>query len=72
MKDPVFKNGDKVTPIYTNGYTSHLTMGKVYVVSDYTPTDYDGVFTWPAYVDLVGELGVNIRAHARRFKKVDQ
>ena len=46
MTDPVFKKGDKVTPVYSSGY--HLTMGKVYVVVAYDPPFNEETFTRPA------------------------
>ena len=66
--DPVFKAGDKVSPIYTSGY--HLTMGKVYEVVKYDPPFPDENFTWPAYVEFHDDRGVLVTAHARRFKSV--
>lgn len=66
MTDPVFKPGDKVTPVYTSGY--HLTMGKVYVVVSYDPPFHEEVFTWPAYVETHDDSGRLATAHARRFK----
>ena len=66
MTDPVFKPGDKVTPVYTSGY--HLTMGKVYVVVKYESSFCEETFTWPAYVQFHDDLGRLATAHARRFK----
>ena len=66
MTDPVFKAGDKVTPVYSSGY--HLTMGKVYVVVAYDPPFSEETFTWPAYVETHDDRGTLIVAHARRFK----
>lgn len=66
--DPVFKPGDKVTPIYVSGY--FLTMGKVYVVVSYDPPFREETFTWPAYVEFHDDRGVLVTAHARRFKPV--
>ena len=68
MTDPVFKPGDKVTPIYSSGY--HLTMGKVYVVVSYSPPFSADNFTWPAYVQIHDDRGVLVTAHARRFKPI--
>ena len=66
MSDPVFKKGDKVTPVYSSGY--HLTMGKVYVVVSYDPPFSEEAFTWPAFVQLHDDHGRFVTAHARRFK----
>ena len=66
--DPVFKPGDKVTPVYTSG--SFLTEGKVYVVVSYDPPYPDENFTWPAYVEFHDDRGVLVTAHAQRFKPV--
>ena len=66
MSDPVFKVGDKITPLYTSGY--HLTLGKVYVVVSYDPPFSEETFTWPAYVQFHDDLGRLTTAHARRFK----
>ena len=66
MTDPVFKKGDKVTPLYASGY--HLTMGKVYEVVTYDPPFSEETFTWPAYVEVIDDRGTLIVAHARRFK----
>ena len=66
MSDPVFKAGDRVTPVYSSGY--HLTMGKVYVVVAYDPPFSEETFTWPAYVSFHDDLGKLATAHARRFK----
>ena len=68
MTDPVFIEGQMVTPVYTNGYA--LTMGKEYKVVIYEPQLVDGSFTWPAYVHFVNDLGKLCIAHARRFKGV--
>ena len=68
MTDPVFKKGDKFTPLYTSGY--HLTIGKVYVVVKYDPPFSEETFTWPAYVEFHDNRGVLVTAHARRFKPV--
>ena len=68
MTDPVFKKGDKVTPLYASGY--HLTMGKVYVVVSYDPPFPEETFTWPAYVQFHDDRGKLVVAHARRFKLV--
>ena len=66
MTDPVFKVGDKVTPLYTSSY--HLTMGKVYEVVTYDPPFPDEYFTWPAYMEVIDDRGKCVVAHARRFK----
>ena len=66
MTDPVFKVGDKVTPVYSSDY--HLTMGKVYVVVTYDPPFSEETFTWPAYVEVIDDRGKCVVAHARRFK----
>ena len=66
MTDPVFKKGDKITPVYTSGY--HLTMGKVYKVVSYRPPFSEETFTWPAYVQIHDDSGRLVTAHARRFK----
>ena len=68
MRDPVFKPGDKVTPIYTSDY--FLTMGKVYEVVKYGPPFREENFTWPAYVQIHDDRGKLATAHARRFKPV--
>ena len=68
MRDPVFKPGDKVTPIHLSDY--HLTMGKAYVVVNYDPPYPDENFTWPAYVQIHDDRGKIATAHARRFKPV--
>lgn len=67
MTDPVFTEGQMVTPVYTSGYA--LTMGKEYKVVMYEPQLVDGSFTWPAYVHFVDDLGKKCIGHARRFKK---
>ena len=66
MTDPVFKVGDKVTPLYTLGYD--LTKGKVYKVVAYDPPWSEEIFTWPAYVQFHDNYGRLTTAHARRFK----
>ena len=66
MTDPVFKVGDKVTPVYSSDY--HLTMGKVYEVVTYDPPFSEETFTWPAYVEVIDDRGKHAVAHARRFK----
>ena len=66
MNDPVFKAGDKVTPVYSSDY--HLTMGKVYEVVTYDPPFSEETFTWPAYVEVIDDRGKHTVAHARRFK----
>ena len=66
MTDPVFKKGDRFTPLYTSGY--HLTMGKVYVVVAYDPPFSEETFTWSAYVQFHDDLGKLATAHAHRFK----
>ena len=66
MTDPVFKVGDKVSPVYSSGY--HLTMGKVYEVVTYDPPFSEETFTWPAYVEVIDDRGKHVVAHARRFK----
>ena len=66
MNDPVFQEGDKVTPLYTSGY--RLTMGKVYEVVSYDPPFPDGNFTWSAYVQIHDDRGSLVAAHARRFE----
>lgn len=68
MTDPVFTEGQMVTPVYTNGYD--LTMGKEYQVVMYEPQLVDGTFTWSAYVHFVDDYGKKCIAHARRFKGV--
>lgn len=68
MTDPVFIEGQMITPVYTNGYD--LTMGKEYQVVVYEPQLVGGTFTWPAYVHFVDDLGKKCIAHARRFKGV--
>ena len=68
MTDPVFKAGDKVSPVYTTDY--HLTKGKVYVVVTYSPPFPEEIFTWPAYVQIHDDLGKLVTAYARRFKQV--
>ena len=66
MRDPVFKPGDKVSPLYLSDY--HLTMGKVYEVVKFSPPFHEENFTWPAYVQIHDDRGVLVTAHARRFK----
>ena len=66
MTDPVFKVGDKVTPVYSSGY--HLTMEKVYEVVTYDPPFSEETFTWPAYVEVTDDRGKHTIAYARRFK----
>ena len=66
MTDPVFKVGDKVTPVYSSDY--HLTMGKVYEVVTYDPPFSEETFTWPAYVEVIDDRGKCVVAYARRFK----
>lgn len=67
MTDPVFNEGQTVTPIYTNGYD--ITWGKEYQVVLYEPQFVDDNFTWPAYVHFVDDSGRKCIAHARRFKE---
>ena len=66
--DPVFKEGDKVTPNYSSGY--HLTVGKVYEVVKYDPPFREENFTWPAYVQIHDDRGKLATTHARRFELV--
>lgn len=66
MTDPVFNQGDKITPIYTSGY--RLTAGKVYVVVSYDPPFSEENFTWPAYVEFLDDRGKFAVAYARRFR----
>ena len=66
MCDPVFNQGDKITPIYTSGY--HLTEGKVYKVVTYDPPFSEETFAWPAYVEVIDDRGKCVVAYARRFK----
>ena len=66
MRDPVFNQGDKVTPLYSSGY--HLTVGKVYEVVKYEAPFPDENFTWPAYVEFHDDRGRLAVAHAHRFK----
>ena len=68
MTDPVFKKGDRFTPLYTSDY--HLTMGKVYVVVAYDPPFSEETFTWSAYVQFHDDRGVLVTAHARRFELI--
>ena len=68
MDDPVFTEGQMVTPVYTNDY--NLTMGKEYQVVMYEPQLVDGTFTWPAFVHFIDDLGKKCGAHARRFKEI--
>ena len=68
MSDPVFNQGDRITPVYSSGY--HLTMGKVYKVFKFDPPFPDENFTWPAYVEIHDDRGTLVVAHARRFKLV--
>lgn len=68
MTDPVFHPGQKITPVYTNGYD--ITWGKEYQVVMYEP-QFAGVnYTWPAYVHFVDDSGRKCIAHARRFKEI--
>ena len=55
MTDPVFIEGQMITPVYTNGYD--LTMGKEYQVVMYEYQCADVNYTWPAYVHFVDDLG---------------
>ena len=68
MTDPVFIEGQMITPVYTNGYA--LTMGKEYQVVMYESQCADVNYTWPAYVHFVDDLGKKRTAHARRFKGI--
>ena len=69
MTDPVFHSGQKITPVYTNGYD--ITLGKEYEVVLYEPVCVDDYnYTWPAYVHFVDDYGKKCIAHARRFKGV--
>ena len=68
MRDPVFNQGDKVTPLYPSGYD--LTVGKVYEVVKYEAPFPDENFTWPAYVEVLDDRGKFVVAHARRFELV--
>ena len=54
MTDPVFIEGQMITPVYTNGYA--LTMGKEYQVVMYESQCADVNYTWPAYVHFVDDL----------------
>ena len=65
MTDPVFHPGQKITPVYTNGY--NITIGKEYVVVTYEPVCVDVNYTWPAYVHFVDDYGKKCIAHAKRF-----
>ena len=66
MSDPVFSQGDRITPVYSSGY--HLTMGKVYEVVKYEAPFPEDFFTWPAYVEIHDDRGKLAVAHARRFR----
>ena len=68
MDDPVFTEGQMITPVYTHDY--NLTMGKEYQVVMYEPQFVDGTFTWPAFVYFVDDLGKKCAGHARRFRGV--
>ena len=70
MTDPVFTEGQMVTPLYTSGYA--ITMGKEYTVLKYEPQFADVNFTWPPYVHFVDDFGKKCVAHARRFKEISR
>lgn len=69
MTDPVFHPGQKITPMYTDGYS--ITLGKAYMVDKYEPQFVDVNFTWPPYVHFVDDFGKKCIAHARRFKEIN-
>ena len=68
MTEPVFNPGQKITPVYTDGY--HITLGKEYEAVMYEPVWADVNYIWPAYVHFVDDYGKKCIAHARRFKGV--
>ena len=70
MTDPVFTEGQMVTPLYTSGYA--ITMGKEYTVLKYEPQFADVTFIWPPYVHFVDDFGKKCAAHARRFKEISR
>lgn len=65
-KAPVFVVGQVVEA--TGSYMHQITKGKLYTVTGYTPEDYTPTFTWPAYVEVVGDFGKKVSGHTHRFK----
>lgn len=61
-----FEHGQVVTATCSYGYV--LTEGKQYIVMSYEPPMYTPVFTWPAYVTVLGDHGEPVVAHTYRFK----
>lgn len=68
MADQVFEMGDKVRA--TCSYMHQIVEGKEYVVTGYTPRLVTPTFTWPAYVEVLGDFGKPVSGHTYRFAKV--
>lgn len=72
MNDPVFKVGQKIEAQVVLGARYYLTVGKVYEVLEYVePYRADNGFQFPAYVDVISDVGTRVRCHTTRFKPVD-
>jgi len=69
---PEFTIGQTVAGAYVQGYENHLTAGKRYVVTDYSPAERTEIgFTFPAYVTVIGDSGRPVTAHTYRFKAIN-
>ena len=70
----MFNEGDQVICTGSRGYD--FTTGKVYTVLKYEPQYYDADtpsgFTWPAYVKVKDDSGLEVFCHAHRFKLAEQ
>ena len=67
LKDPVFEVGQVV--IATGTYMHQINEGKEYTVIGYQPQEYTPIFTWPAYVTVIGNSGTPVTGHTHRFTK---
>jgi hypothetical protein len=72
---PVFTVGQAVVCRVARNYRDYLSAGKTYTVSAYGPRirDLDSYgFTWPAYVEVIGDTGTRVWCHAARFEAAPQ
>lgn len=68
---PEFTIGQTVTTGHISGYEYHLTAGKRYTVTDYSPpVRMENGYTFPAYVTVAGDDGRPVTAHTYRFKPI--
>ena len=56
--------------IATCDYMHQITEGKRYVVTGITPRLVTPTFTFPEYVEVVGDFGTPVSGHTHRFKAV--